>query len=721
MTQEGPSGRKPNRLFKEKSPYLLQHAHNPVDWHPWGEEAIAKARAEDKPLFLSIGYSTCHWCHVMERESFEKEEIASILNAEFVPVKLDREERPDLDRIYMSAVQAMTGSGGWPLNVCLTPQLKPFIGGTYFPPETRYGRPGFSDFLKGVARIWRARRADVERQACALWEALSVQAAGSEGRGSLNEAPLERAFRALEGASDPEQGGFGGAPKFPMPVYQGFLLRYFARTGEQRALDIALKALRAMSRGGLFDQLGGGFHRYSTDESWRIPHFEKMLYDNAQLAVNFIEAWQATGEPDLLATARETLDYLLRDMRDPAGGFYSAEDADSETASGAEKKEGAFYLWKEAELRALLGEEAELFMFVHGVRTEGNALSDPQGEFSGLNVLYRAHDPAEAVPRFAASVEDALRALERSRKALFEFRQSRPRPSRDEKILSSWNGLAISSFARGFRASGEPRYRDAARAAAAFIKIELWAPDSARGPRLFHRWARGERKIPGMADDYAFLTQGLLDLFEATGEVEHIAWAIELAEEARRIFESGGGGFYLAAEAEGFESGLLRTLEESDNVEPSASSVMALNFLRLSRLTGKEEFRRGAVRTIERFASLMAERPMAAAQMLCALDFELAAPIEIAVVGRRGDPEFAAMAAAPGRRFIPNAVVAPVEIESRDELARAVPFVEHLTSVEGRATGYWCENYACRAPAVGQQAWEDRLREMTKHKEAPRC
>jgi uncharacterized protein YyaL (SSP411 family) len=719
MTRQGPGGRKPNRLLQEKSPYLLQHAYNPVDWHAWGEEAVAAARAADKPLFVSIGYSTCHWCHVMERESFEDDDIAAILNAEFVCVKIDREERPDLDRIYMGAVQAMTGSGGWPLNVFLTPQLKPFLGGTYFPPEARFGRPGFPDVLKGVARIWKSKRPDVERQAAALWEAIAVPSAGSGTRGGLSEETLEKAFRSLEGAFDSDRGGFGGAPRFPMPVYHNFLLRYFARTGECRALDMAARTLRAMSRGGIFDNLGGGFHRYSTDDSWRIPHFEKMLYDNAQLACNYVEVWQASGDSIFLQIARDILEYLLRDMRDPAGAFYSAEDADSEIAAGSEKKEGAFYLWRESELRAHLGADAELFMFLHGIRAEGNAVADPHGEFAGLNVLYQAREPAEAVPRFAASVDDALRALERSRKALFEIRRSRPRPARDEKILSSWNGLAVSAFAKGFRAAGDARYLDAARAAAGFIRAELWAPDAAQGPRLFHCWARGGRNVPGMACDYAFLAQGLLDLYEAAGEKEWLDWAIELVEEATRLFEAEDGGVYLAAAGEGFESGLARVLEETDNVEPSASSVMALNRQRLARLTERSDFRRGARKTLERFARLMAEQPMAEAQMLCVLDFELAAPVEIAVVGRREDAEFAAMAAAPGRRFLPTAVVALVEMESQAELAKTVPFVGHLAAVKGRATGYWCENYSCRAPSVGRQDWEERLREVTQ--EAPRC
>ncbi len=715
------AGRKPNRLIREKSPYLLQHAYNPVDWHAWGEAAIEKARAQDKPIFLSIGYSTCHWCHVMERESFENEDVAAILNAEFVPVKLDREERPDLDRIYMSAVQAMTGSGGWPLNVFLTPQLKPFIGGTYFPPEPRFGRPGFSELLKGVARIWKDRRSDMERQAASLWEAISLRPEDAGRRGGLNAETLERAYKALQGAFDAGQGGFGGAPKFPMPVYQNFLLRYFACSGDRGALEIAVKTLRAMSRGGLFDRLGGGFHRYSTDEAWRVPHFEKMLYDNAQLACNYVEAWQATGEAELLRTARKTLEYLLRDMRDPGGAFYSAEDADSEPGRGEGKKEGAFYLWSEAQLRASLGQDADLFMFVNGVRSEGNALSDPQGEFGGLNVLYQAHESEEAVPRLAPERSRAEEALARSEETLFKERLTRPRPSRDEKILANWNGLALSAFAKGFRATGDIRFRDAARAAASFLKAELWSPEAAKGPRLFHRWAQGERRVPGMADDYAFLAQGLLDLFESTGELEWMAWAIELTEEARRLFEAEDGGFYLAAAPEGFESGLMRTLEDTDNVEPSASSVMALNLLRLSRLTGRDEFRFGAIRTIERFAPLLAERPMALAAMLGALAFHLAPPAELAIVSRRGDAEASAMAAAAGRLFLPSAVVALAAEEDRGAAARLVPFVGPLEAKGGRATGYWCENYSCRAPAVGLQAWREKLKEMAQEKEAPRC
>ncbi len=609
--------RKPNRLIREKSPYLLQHAFNPVDWHAWSVEAFEKSRRENKPIFLSIGYSTCHWCHVMEAESFESDAIAAALNASFVPVKMDREERPDIDRFYMGAVQAMTGEGGWPLNVFLTPDLKPFFGGTYFPPEPRWGRPGFGQILARVAELWKTERAalnsDSEKILSALkggWEGSAVPSA------DLEEGWLKAAAGSLENSFDPVHGGFGGAPKFPMPVYFSLLLRLAVRFRDGKFLDLALAGLRAMAAGGIRDHLGGGFHRYSTDEGWRVPHFEKMLYDNAQLAAVYFEAYQAAGGADLLAVGKETLEYLLRDMRHERGAFCSAEDADSLPGpAGARKVEGAFYLWKESDLRELLKNDADLVCRAYGVEAQGNALRDPQGELSGKNVLYRAEAQEELASKMGLPAAEVSERLEAAKRILFEARARRPRPERDGKILASWNGLAISALAKGFRACGDSRYLAAAREAASFIREEMRDPDTRE---LFHRWADGERAVPAMSDDYSFIVQGLLDLYEACGEAEWLDWARELSRAELRLFSSPEGGLYMGRAGGGPGEPLIRMVEDSDNVEPSASSAAALNLLRLDAAAPAPEFREAALRALRRFGQAMRERPLSVAAMLSA-------------------------------------------------------------------------------------------------------
>ena len=471
-----------NRLANEKSPYLLQHAHNPVDWYPWGEEAFETARREDKPIFLSVGYSTCHWCHVMERESFESPETAALLNRYFVPVKVDREERPDVDRIYMTFVQATTGSGGWPMSVFLTPDLQPFFGGTYFPPDGRYGRPGFPAVLESIAKAWAADRARIAASGREVVEQLRKHTElRSEGAGVLDASLLERGYSIFRRSFDPRHGGFGGAPKFPRPVVLGFLLRYHAWRGEREALDMALQTLRAMAAGGMHDQLGGGFHRYSVDERWFVPHFEKMLYDQAQLAVAYLEGYQVSGEEPLARVARGIFDYVLRDMTHPEGGFYSAEDADSPLPEDPSRKgEGAFFLWTRAEIEQCLGRPAaEWFAWRYGLEDDGNVRNDPHGEFQGKNILFEDHTAGETAARFGVSPEEMNAALEAARRRLLEAREKRPRPHLDDKVLAGWNGLMISAFAKGARVLGEPRYLEAARRAAGFVLTRM--TDSAGG------------------------------------------------------------------------------------------------------------------------------------------------------------------------------------------------------------------------------------------------
>ena len=482
-----------NHLISEKSPYLQQHAHNPVDWYPWGEAAFEKSRTEDKPIFLSVGYSTCHWCHVMERESFESEALAAILNRWFVPVKVDREERPDVDRIYMTFVQASTGGGGWPMSVFLTPELKPFFGGTYFPPDNRYGRPGFGAILERIAEAWRNERGRIMQSSGDVVAQLAQYGAGGPSIGMPDKTALDSAFQHFRRMYDSAQGGFGSAPKFPRPVVFNFLLRYYVQSRRQEALDMTLGTLRAMANGGMHDQLGGGFHRYSVDERWFVPHFEKMLYDQAQLTISYLEAFQITHDPFYAKIARSTLDYVLRDMTDPEGGFYSAEDADSviDPANPKEKGEGTFYIWTAEELQQALGDQYQRFASIYGVEPKGNVPDDPHGEFTGKNILY-----------LRASLDDATEAeLQPAKAALLAIRSKRVRPHLDDKILTSWNGLMISAFAKGAQVLDDARYLGAAQRAAGFILTRM--VDATSGV-LQRRYRDGDAAIPGFLDDYAF-------------------------------------------------------------------------------------------------------------------------------------------------------------------------------------------------------------------------
>jgi uncharacterized protein len=738
----------PNRLIDEKSPYLLQHAHNPVQWYPWGEDAFERARREDKPVFLSIGYSTCHWCHVMERESFANPTIADLMNDNFVCIKVDREERPDVDKIYMTAVQAMTGSGGWPLSAWLTPDLKPFFGGTYFPPEPRWGRISFPDLLNRIASAWKNDREALLQSADRVGEFL-VQASAPESEGTaLSPELLDKAYQALEARFDSELGGFGGPPKFPMPVYQHFLLRSWARTGNQKALDMVLLTLRQMARGGIRDHIGGGFHRYSTDGLWHVPHFEKMLYDNAQIAVNYVEAYQASHDPAFAAAARETLDYVLRDLTHPEGGFYSAEDADSapfpfaappESASGAlappvlaggrgaanrvspqepapsagehaEKEEGAFYVWEKDEILTVLGPEAgEIASFYFGVEPGGNA-RDPMGEFQGKNILFIAHSVADTAQRFGKTEAEARQILDGARQKLFEARAGRPRPHRDDKVLTSWNGLMISALARASQALDEPAYLKAGERAALFMQTRLY---DAGQRRLYRRWRNHERKVPGIADDYAFLVQGLLDLYEASFNVQWLAWAMDLTETQNELFsDRAAGGFFMTA-ADHDPRLLVRVKEDTDNVEPCASSVAAANLLRLSQLTGREDFRQMAEKTLTFFSGLMARQPTALPSMLAALDIHLSPATHIVIAGDRAAPDTREMLRRVHDRFLPRKVLLLADADP-PPLAEPLPFLKEVRRVDGKATAYVCVDAACGLPTTDLRAFEDALDRQAK-------
>jgi len=700
--------RKPNRLAREKSPYLLQHADNPVDWYPWGEEAFARARREKKPIFLSIGYATCHWCHVMEDESYSNPKIAAILNERFVSVKVDREERPDVDRLYMTLAEGAGWGGGWPLNLWLTPRLKPFYGGTYFPPESRWGRPGLAETAVRIGDLWKTRAAELESAGDGLVRR-AAEFMKVEGRGGpLDPAALDAGFAALADVDDDVHGGARGAPKFPMPITYNFLLRYHARTGNEKALAMTLNALRRMSAGGIYDQIGGGFHRYSTDDHWHVPHFEKMLYDNAQLAVNFLEAYQVAKDPALARTARETLDYVLRDMTGPDGGFFSAEDADSPRAGTKEKGEGAFYVWEKREILAAAGPGAgEALCDRYGVRPDGNAESDPQGEFKNKNILYVARSLPETARRFGKSEAETAAVLEDGRRKLFAARAARPRPPKDDKIIAASNGLMISALAKGAQVLGDPAYLRAAEKAARFLRARLY---DARGRRLYRRWRQGERKIPADADDYAFLVQGLLDLYETSFDASWLEWAVELTDEQNRLFyDTAQGGFYLTAEGDD-KNLLLRSKEDSDNVEPAAGSVAALDLLRLAQFTGRKDFRGAAEKTLELFGGPLERRPRSLLQMLVALDFALSRRRQIVIAGEPGAPDTREMLRRVHARFLPDKILILADGGAGQRaLSRRLPFLEGVARIRGQATAYVCVDDACRLPTADLKTLDELL------------
>src|SRR6184192_2976471 len=570
-----------NRLAQEKSPYLLQHAHNPVDWYPWGKEAFAKARSENKPIFLSIGYSTCHWCHVMAHESFENEEVAATMNREFVNIKVDREERPDVDRVYMTFVQATTGGGGWPMSVWLTPDLKPFVGGTYFPPEDRYGQPGFKKVLERIAAAWKQGHDKIAEQGGRIVAALRESQAGAAGESKIDAKILDAAYEQIASSYDPKEGGFGNAPKFPRPVTLNFLTRFYERCPSsesgKRALEMDLFTLRKMAAGGMHDHPGGGFHRYSVDRYWHVPHFEKMLYDQAQLAVAYLDAFQITHDPQMESVARDILDYVARDMTSKEGGFFSAEDADSPVVAGignpghSQNAEGAFYVWTKKEIDDALGDAAEIFDFHYGVQAHGNAPegSDPHDEFRGKNILIERHTISETARHFKKSEAEIAKVLAQSRQKLFVIRAQRPRPHLDDKIIAAWNGLMIFAYARAAQVLDDPHYLEIAMRAARFLRTNLYDEKS----KLLYRNYRGSRSgVEGFADDYAFVVQGLLDLYEASFNVEWLKFATELqAIQDRLLFDDKNGGYFSTSGKD--KSVVLRMKDDNDSAEPAASSI----------------------------------------------------------------------------------------------------------------------------------------------------
>jgi uncharacterized protein len=691
-----------NRLSAEKSPYLLQHQDNPVDWWPWAEEAFSEAKKQDKPVFLSIGYSTCHWCHVMAHESFEDPEIAKLMNENFINIKVDREERPDVDRLYMTFVQATTGGGGWPMSVWLTPEGRPFYGGTYYPPENRYGRAGFPSILSQIARLWRQDRGKVEAEAARVMEALAQAGNGAESvEFRQDEAPLVHGFESFSRSFDEDYGGFGGAPKFPRPSVFNFLLRFAARaTGDRvdRAATMTLFTLRRMAAGGMRDHLGGGFHRYSVDAFWHVPHFEKMLYDQAQLAVAFVEAWQMTHEEFFASIARETLEYVLRDMTHPEGGFFSAEDADSLLVHGrTEHAEGAYYVWTRQEMVQVLGADlARIFCRHYGVEEMGNAPAgtDPHGEFDGKNILIERQDAATTARILGLPVETVCESLAVARRKLFDRRRERPRPHLDDKILTAWNGLMISAFAKCGAAFCEPRYLEPAAKAARFLQTNL-----ASQGRLLRSWRGEAGAIPGFAEDYAFLIQGLLDLYEAVWNFDWLKWALELQERQDELFRDEAAGGYFGSAA-GDPLVAVRMKEDYDGAEPSANSISALNLLRFARMLHDESFEARARKILGSSRQALERAPTAVPQMLVALDLALSPPAQAVVAGTRESADVRDWNARLHREFAPRRVL--LLADDNPILLERVPELASMKPLNGRAALYLCENFSCQAPQILQ-------------------
>lgn len=691
-----------NRLGLEKSPYLLQHADNPIDWYPWGEEAFEKAKKDNKPVFLSIGYSTCHWCHVMAHESFEDPDVARLINQTFVAIKVDREERPDIDKVYMTVCQMLTGSGGWPLTIILTPKKEPFFAATYIQKETRFGRVGLLDLIPRIAEFWSTRNDEAwnsARQVTSALKQTKLEAPGTE----LTEAVLHLAYGQLAERFDERSGGFGEAPKFPAPHNLSFLLRYWKRTHDERALEMVDKTLQAIRRGGIYDHIGFGFHRYSTDARWLVPHFEKMLYDQALLAIAYIEAFQATGREEYSRTAHEIVEYVLRDMTAPQGGFYSAEDADSEG------EEGQFYLWTRDEIeRVLSQEEAPLALRMFHVDSNGNFTNEIAGQKSGQNILHLTKSMDDAALDLGLSPPQLSIREEVIRRKLFDDRNKRPHPHKDDKILTDWNGLMIGAMAKAAQVFDEPKFANAAKRAADFILNHVRASDG----RLLHRYRAGEAALAAHIDDYAFFIYGLLELYETIFDVQYLRTAIELNEDLiRHFWDQESGGFYFTADDD--ERLLIRQKEDYDGAIPSGNSVAMLNLLRLGRVTTNVNFEEKASKIGQAFSANIGQLPSAYSQLLIALDFAIGPSYEIVIAGNPQAMETKQMLNAIRRLFLPNKIVLlrPTDQES-PEIDRIAPFIGHHLSIDGKVTAYICHNYNCLLPITDVDTMPDLLRRL---------
>jgi len=693
MCQQSPSetmGKRPNHLINEKSPYLLQHAYNPVDWYPWGEEAFAKARKENKPIFLSIGYSTCHWCHVMEKESYDDPEIGRLMNDAFVSIKVDREERPDIDNIYMNISVITTGGGGWPLNVIMTPDKRPFFVATYIPKDNRFGQTGLVELIPRVKNLWATQHDKILNSANRIIAALQQGAGNSSGE-EMNASTLKAADEQLARNFDEKHGGFGTSQKFPAPHNLLFLLRYWKRTNDAKALEMVEKTLRAMRQGGMYDHIGFGFHRYSTDARWRVPHFEKMLYDQALLAMAYTEAYQATGKEEYGTTAREIFTYVLRDMAAPAGGFYSAEDADSEG------QEGKFYVWTEKEIRQTLDQrEADIFIKVYGVESGGNFTEQATERKPGTNILFLSKSLKEIAAQLKMPEQELQNRLEAARQKLFAIREKRVHPGKDDKILTDWNGLMIAAFARGAQVFDEPKYAKAAERAVDFILRNMRSPDN----RLLHRYRENQATITANVDDYAFLIWGLIELHEATFNVNYLQTALDFNKDfLKHFWDADRGGFYFTAD-DG-EALLVRSKEIYDGAIPSGNSVAMLNLLRLGRITANADLETKAAMIGRAFSGEVKQAPSAHTQLMMAVDFGVGPSYEVVIAGNSQAEDTKAMLRALRKQFIPDKVVLlkPTEQQS-PAITRLAEFTKYQMSRDGRATAYVCLNYNCKLPTT---------------------
>ena len=678
-----------NHLINESSPYLLQHAHNPVDWYPWGDEAFEKARRENKPVLLSIGYSACHWCHVMAHESFENNEIAALMNQHFVNIKVDREERPDLDQIYMNAVQMMTHHGGWPMTVFLTPDAVPFYGGTYFPPQDRYNMPGFPRVLLGVAEAYKERQDEIRETGASLITELRRlgETAGSDN--PIEPDLLDAAYAGIVRNYDSVNGGFGGAPKFPPAMALEFLLRTYARTGNREALQMVSHTCTKMANGGMYDQLGGGFHRYSTDSKWLVPHFEKMLYDNALLSRLYLRYFQVSEDAAARATVEGILDYVLREMTHPDGGFYSTQDADSEG------HEGKFFVWDIQEIRDALGDEAaSRFCDYYNITKAGN--------FEGKNIPNVTRSLEDVAVAHKISVDELKASLDESRRILFELREKRVKPDRDEKILTAWNGLMLASFAEAGVVLNRPDYTDAALRNAEFVLSNLY-----ENGMLLRTWKDGRAKFNAYLEDYAFLAEGLLTLFETTGETRWLKEALALTDRmVEEFWDSEGGGFYFTGKSH--ENLIVRSKDYFDNATPSGNSVAALVLVRLATLTGRENYRNLATAVLRDVGDQTRRYPSGFGYALSAMDFLLSTPKEVAIVGK-DSVDIQPMLAETWHRYLPNKVVAVGIGDS--EIAEITPLLANRPLIKGAATAYVCEHFTCKQPVTDVAALASALQD----------
>lgn len=669
--------RKPNRLINEKSPYLLQHAYNPVDWYPWCDEAFERAKIEDKPIFLSIGYSTCHWCHVMEKESFEDEEVAKILNENFIPIKVDREERPDIDTVYMTICQAMTGHGGWPLTIIMTPDKKPFFAGTYIPKHSRYGRIGLIELLQKVVEIWKENKDKVISLAEQITSEIKEALEKVEKGNIIDETIFTLAYKELEENFDPEYGGFGEAPKFPTPHNLMFLLRYWKRTGNAKAIDMIEQTLKGMWLGGIYDQIGFGFHRYSTDRKWLVPHFEKMLYDQALISLACIETYQATGKEKYAVLCSEVFSYVIDNLTNTDGGFFSAEDADSEG------EEGKFYLWEYSELEKILNQSELNFVIENfNIRKDGNYIDELKRSRTGKNIFH-----------LSSELEGEKRKIwEGIRLKLLQHRNNRIRPLKDDKILTDWNGLTISSLAKGYLTFGVEDYIKIAEKSANFILKNMLTNDG----KLLHRFRDGEAKINGHLDDYAFLAWGLIELYEATFKTKYLKKAIELTNKMIELFwDENNGGFFLSEN----EDVLFKQKEIYDGAIPSGNSVALLVLIKLSKITGRSDLNELTFKLVETFSGTVSKHPSAYTFFLSAFDFLIGPSFEIIIVGKSSD-DISKIQKLLNSKFIPNKILLYKPTDREDEINLIAPFLTHYKEIDGKTTIYICTNYECKQPVT---------------------